>query len=91
MTELDFFAEIAHTRVPWQGYHLHVPVFYDQICTISATFLAPYDAVKAELPGDRLHPLPVMPGKAAVSISGYQYLDSDLCLLYTSPSPRDKF
>lgn len=78
MTEIDFFQEVAHTLVPWQGYHLHVPVFYDEIRSMMLTFLVPTEKVKAELPGNRLHPMPVMPGKAAVSISVYEYRDSDI-------------
>jgi hypothetical protein len=78
MIDSDFFQEVKHTLVPWLGYHLHVPVFYHDIRFISASYLAPLEKVRKLLPSSRLHPFPVMPGRAAVSITAYQYLESDL-------------
>ncbi|MBN2043732.1 MAG: acetoacetate decarboxylase family protein [Anaerolineales bacterium] len=78
MIESDFFTEVEHSMVPWLGYHLHVPVFYFDTRYMSATFLSPIDKVRSMLPSKRLHPFGVMPGRAAVTISAYQYRESDL-------------
>jgi hypothetical protein len=78
MADESFFQGVEHTLVPWRGYHLHVPVFYTDFRMISATFLSPLDKVKALLPSSRLHPMRPMPGKAAVSVTAYEYRESDL-------------
>jgi hypothetical protein len=78
MSKSDFFDEIEHTRVAWGEYQLHVPVFYPDIMFLSATILAPAANIKAILPSQRLKPYRITPWHAALSISAYQYRETDL-------------
>ena len=78
MGEQDFFRGIAHTEVPWGERTIWVPVFYYDVMSIGAQFLAPLDRVKALLPSPRMHPLRVTPWHGLVAISAYAYRDCDL-------------
>jgi hypothetical protein len=74
----DFYREIEHASIPWQDYTLHVPVFYPDFRFISAAFLFPLEKARGLMPSKRLKPYRVSPWHSTLSITAYQYRDSDL-------------
>jgi hypothetical protein len=74
----DFFQEIEHSEVPWKQYQLHVPVFYPDIMLMTVSILAPLESVKKLLPSTRLKPYRLSPWHSTISITTYQYRQSDL-------------
>jgi hypothetical protein len=78
MSKNDFFNEIEHSEVPWRQYRLHVPVFYQDIGFMSVSILAPMERILDILPSNRLKPYRITPWNAALSITAYQYRESDL-------------
>jgi hypothetical protein len=75
---LDFFEGIAHAEIPLGQRTIHVPIFYYDVMTMSAQFLAPLDAIRTVLPSLRMHPLRVTPRQGVVNISTFAYRDCDL-------------
>jgi hypothetical protein len=78
MSEKNFFEEVPHTPLSWEGYRVHVPLFYRDIELMSMTLLAPLDALRASLPSRRLHPYRLSPWHGAVSLTTYAYKDCDI-------------
>jgi hypothetical protein len=78
MSRDDFFHEISHEAVPWREYELHVPVFYQDFRFISATLPAPISKITALLPSERLKPYRITPWQGAMTITAYQYRESDI-------------
>lgn len=78
MSKDGFFQEIEHTAVPWRQRQLYVPVFYQDVMSLSVSFLAPMERVKAILPSTRMKPYRVSPWHSIVSITAYKYRDSDI-------------
>ncbi|MFM7447265.1 MAG: acetoacetate decarboxylase family protein [Leptolyngbyaceae cyanobacterium] len=78
MRQQDFFQQITQVQVPWGSRKLCFPVFYYDVATLSAQFLAPLKRVKQFLPSSRMHPLRVSPWHCVVSISAFEYRDSDI-------------
>lgn len=78
MSTSEFFREIEHSPVPWRQYQLHVPLFYQDIRFMSVTILAPLKEIRSILPSPRLKPYRITPWHGALSISAYQYRESDL-------------
>ena len=74
----DFFREIEHTPVSWREYQLHVPLFYQDIRFMTASILAPTEKINALLPSKRLKPYRISPGSSVISITAYQYRQSDI-------------
>jgi len=74
----DFFQEIAHEPVPWREYELHVPVFYPNIRLMTVSILAPLESIRNLLPSPRLKPYRITPWHSTLSITAYQYRESDL-------------
>jgi hypothetical protein len=78
MSRDDFFNEINHQAVPWKGYDLHVPVFYQDFRFMSVILPAPIAAVTALLPSKRLHPYRITPWQSVISIAAYEYKECDI-------------
>ncbi len=78
MKQTEFFQEIAHIEVPWGDRTLFLPVFYYDIASLSAQFLAPIACIQPLLPSPRMHPLRVTPWHCVVAISAFEYRDSDI-------------
>jgi hypothetical protein len=76
--DLEFFQEIEHVAVPWGETTLYVPVFYYDVMSFGAQFLAPAEKVNALLPSGRLHALRVTPWQSVVTITAWEYRDNDL-------------
>jgi hypothetical protein len=74
----DFFKEIAHEPVPWREYELHVPVFYPNIRLMTVSILASRDGIRDLLPSPRFKPYRITPWHSVLSITAYQYRESDL-------------
>jgi len=78
MHDLSFFQQVAHVEVPWGETTISVPIFYYDISSISAAFLAPLDKIKALFPSPRMKPLRVTPWHGLTAITAYEYRDCDL-------------
>jgi len=78
MSTNDFYQEIEHTPVPWRQYELHVPLFYPDIMFMNMSILAPTENVRSVLPSKRLKPYRITPWLSALSITAYQYRESDI-------------
>ncbi len=78
MSTSDFFQEIEHTSLLWRKYKLQLPVFYQNIRFMTLSLLASIEGIKSILPSNRLKPYRISPWHGALSISVYQYQESDL-------------
>jgi hypothetical protein len=78
MSRDDFFHEISHEVVPWRQYELHVPVFYQDIRFMTATLPVQLPKIHALLPSKRLHPYRITPWRGAMTITAYEYRESDI-------------
>ncbi len=78
MQQEEFFQQIEHVKVPWGSRTIFLPVFYYDVATLSVQFLAPINRVKQLLPSARLHPLQITPWHCVVSISAFEYRNSDI-------------
>lgn len=78
MRQKEFFQQIEQVEVPWGSRTIFLPVFYYDVATLSAQFLAPIARVRPLLPSSRMHPLRVTPWHCVVSISAFEYRDSDI-------------
>jgi hypothetical protein len=78
VTTHDFFAEVEHPSVPWRQYQLHVPVFYQDLTFISASFLVSTAQIDAILPSPRLKPYRITPWHSVLSVTAYAYRECDL-------------
>jgi hypothetical protein len=78
MSTNDFYREIEHTPVPWRQYELHVPVFYPKIMLMTLSMLAPRERIRSLLPSSRLKPYRITPWHSILSITAYQYRESDI-------------
>ena len=78
MTTNDFYHEIEHIPVPWRQHELHVPVFYPDIMFITVSILASAKSIRSLLPSPRLNPYRITPWHSALSITAYQYRESDI-------------
>lgn len=78
MRNTAFFQQIEHVEVPWGSRTIHCPVFYYDVMTLAAQFLAPIQKVEALLPSSRMHPLRVTPWHCIVNISAFEYRDCDI-------------
>lgn len=79
-TDDPFFADHVPQDVvlPSTGARLRLPLRYYDLSTFSAHFAAPTDAVQAALPSPALRPREIAPGRAVVTVTAYDYRDSDL-------------
>jgi hypothetical protein len=78
MSTPDFYREIEHTAVQWRQYELHFPLFYQDICFLSVSIMAPIEKVRALLPSNRMKPYRITPWHSTISITAYQYRESDI-------------
>lgn len=78
MKDNDFFYGISQARVPWKDQIITAPVFYQDVATLAAHFLAPAHMVRHLLPSARMHPIRAFPGRSVVSLVGYEYRHSDI-------------
>lgn len=78
MLESDFFQEVEHIPVTWDGLGVHVPLFYREIELMSMTLMAPLEVLRAALPSKRLYPYKLTPWHGVVSLTTYSYKDCDI-------------
>jgi hypothetical protein len=78
MGENDFFAEIAHESLTWRDYQVHVPIFYQDLRFMSISILASLNKIRSLLPTDRLKPYRITPWHSILSITAYEYRESDV-------------
>ncbi len=78
MDSRDFLAQIEHMEVSLRGQKIFIPVFYYDVATLSGQFLASIEKVKKILPSPRMHPLRITPWHCVVSLSAFEYRDSDV-------------
>jgi hypothetical protein len=78
MEHEDFFREIEHRSVPWGDRSMLVPVFYQQVMSLGAMFLASWEKLRALLPSPRMYPFRVTPGQGILYLAGLEYGESDI-------------
>ncbi|MBN3922529.1 acetoacetate decarboxylase family protein [Nostoc sp. NMS4] len=78
MQNTDFFQQIKQVEIPWGSTKIFLPVFYYDVATLSVQFLASIKKVSQFLPSRRMHPFRVTPWHCVVSISAFEYRDSDI-------------
>lgn len=78
MRHQAFFQQIEQVKAPWGNRTICLPVFYYDVAMLSAQFLAPIATIQQFLPSARMQPLRVTPWHCVVSISAFEYRDSDI-------------
>jgi hypothetical protein len=78
MQKLDFFEGIKQTNVRLGHYNFNSPIFYRDMTGIDVYILAPLNKVKSILPSSRMAPFRVTPWHSVISISAFEYRDSDI-------------
>ncbi|HUT54179.1 MAG TPA: acetoacetate decarboxylase family protein [bacterium] len=79
MARRDIFEEISGFKeISFQGHDFKLPILYRRLDTFFAMFGADYRAVSALLPSPRLKPIKVWPGRAAITLNAFNYLDTDI-------------
>ena len=73
----DFFAGIKIEEIEISGVRVRFPIRYFDSSMIAATFPAPAARVQEVLPSDRLKPVQLMPGTAAVALAAMEYRHID--------------
>jgi hypothetical protein len=72
----DFFKGIYQ----WANkeYDVALPIFYYDCSSMSVIYTASTELVKKHIPVDSLYPVEIFPGRCLVTISGFEYRDSDI-------------
>jgi hypothetical protein len=72
----DFFKGVYQ----WQNkkYNVHLPIFYYDCSSMSAIYTASTKLVKKHMPVDDLHPVEIFPGRCLITISAFEYRNSDI-------------
>jgi hypothetical protein len=78
MQKNDFFEGIRQARTKVGPYDVHIPIFYRDLTSISVYLLAPLDKVRSLLPSKRMHPFRVTPRHSIMTISAFEYRDTDV-------------
>lgn len=78
MQKTDFFSGIQQSKVQVGPYKFNIPVFYRDMMNLDVQILAPLDKVKNILPSGRMHPFRITPWHGLVSISAFEYRDTDI-------------
>ncbi|MEM8831253.1 MAG: acetoacetate decarboxylase family protein [Cyanobacteria bacterium P01_G01_bin.19] len=78
MRNIEFFQQIEHMEIPWEDKTIFFPVFYYDVATLSMQCLASIERIRKILPSTHMHPLRITPWHCVVSISAFEYLDSDI-------------
>lgn len=72
----DFFKGIY--QWPNREYDVGIPIFYYDCSSMTAIYTASTRLVKRHVPADDLHPVEVFPGRCLVTVSAFEYRDSDI-------------
>jgi len=79
MAKKDIFADVTEYKPYTFGEHsFKVPVLYRRFDCFFAVFGADGNAVRSIMPSDRLKPVPVWPGRVAVMLTAFNYIDTDI-------------
>jgi len=78
MKKFDFFSGIQQTEVQVDSFKFNIPVFYRDMMNLDVFILAPLNKLKTILPSGRMHPYRVTPWHGLVSISAFEYRDTDI-------------
>lgn len=79
MFRKDIFAQVpAAQSFSSGGREFKVPIRYRRLDCFFATFGVDAAAVKRLLPSPRLRPVPIWPGRCAVALNAFNYLDTDI-------------
>ena len=78
MQMLEFFKGIKQSKVKLGSFDINIPVFYRDMTNINVYLLASLDKIITLLPSKRMHPFRVTPWHGIVSVSAYEYRDSDI-------------
>lgn len=72
----DFFRGIY--QWPNKEYDVVLPIFYYDCSSLSAIYTASTELVKKHIPVDDLYPVEIFPGRCLVTISAFEYRNSDI-------------
>lgn len=72
----DFFKGIY--QWPNKKYNVVLPIFYYDCSSLSAIYTASTKLVKRHIPTDELHLVEIVPGRCLVTVSAFEYRDSDI-------------
>ncbi len=79
MARRDIFKEVSGFKpVSLAGHDFKLPILYRRLDTFFAMFGADHRAAAALLPSPRMKPVKVWPGRAAVVLNAFNYLDTDI-------------
>jgi hypothetical protein len=78
MLESGFFKGIKQSNLKIGSYDIRVPIFYRDLMSIGIFLLAPFNKVKSLLPSPRMHPYRVTPWHSVITITAFEYKDTDI-------------
>lgn len=79
MANRDIFQEISFfTDMSVAGQSFRLPIRYRRLDTFFAAYGADHGAVKDLVPSTRLRPVKVWPGRAAITLNAFNYIDTDI-------------
>lgn len=78
MEKSDFFEGIKQVKIQWHSYQTNIPVFYRDMMNLNVLMLAPLNKIRSILPSTRMNPYRVTPWLGVVSISAYEYRETDI-------------
>ncbi|MFY9178615.1 MAG: acetoacetate decarboxylase family protein [Venatoribacter sp.] len=75
-----FFKAISQVEIPMVDFHVmgRLPVFYYDNTAMTAAFMASSKEVRKLLPDPDMHLIEVVPGRCVVTVSAFEYRDSDI-------------
>lgn len=76
--EGEFFEEVRQHSVNITGGSVRVPILYQDVFTIAASFVAPVLPLRNLLPTSKLEPLQVMPGKGLLTFMAFDYKETSI-------------
>jgi hypothetical protein len=74
----SFFDSVGQLDVEFRGQLMKVPIFYYDGTAATAVFLARYAELRRLLPDPRFVPARLAPGLGAVTVSAFEYRDTDI-------------
>ena len=78
MQNTEFFRQIEHMEIAWGRRTLFFPLFYYDVASLSVQFLVSIERMRKLLPSSRMHPLRITPWHSVITISAFEYRDSDI-------------
>ena len=78
MQSIDFFKNVKQSTLKIGDYDISVPMFYQSLTSMSVFLLASLEKVRSILPTNRVHPYCVTPWHCIITITAFEYKESDI-------------